>query len=78
MKRLAAALFGLFVAVGVLSAAPASATGIQVTGNVYNTAVISINDGTVEFYDSCDAQTPVAIVNNVSTITQRIIIRLFI
>ncbi len=60
MKRLAAALFGLFVAVGVLSAAPASATGIQVTGNVYNTAVISINDGTVEFYDSCDAQTPVA------------------
>ena len=60
MKRLAAALFGLFVAIGVLTAAPASATGIQVTGNVYNTAVISINDGTVEFYDSCDAQTPVA------------------
>ncbi len=28
MKRLAAALFGLFVAVGVLSAAPASATAV--------------------------------------------------
>ncbi len=53
MKRIIAAIFGLSIAVAVLTAPPAMAADVQISGYVTNQDGIFIDNGTLGFYTSC-------------------------